>query len=600
MARDKIIKRLEKANKGYYNSKQSVKNIKYNVVNLHCQNECNFLHFLPMRLINLSYFFFILLMSCGISKSLKDRPNLNGFNAYIADCQQYADTLHVIGQNQLRKNQQGFWELYAKGDPLERGLIIGSLTQKLLQKQEKIFFSKIEEFVPSQKRQRFLRKFLAWYNRKLYQHVPNEYKTEIYGLSQYTSDDYDHIADNYLRTLYLHGAHDIGHALQDLAMVGCTSFAAWDEKTADGSLIIGRNFDFYVGDDFAQEKIVAFVDPDKGHRFMMVTWPGMIGVVSGMNDQGLTVTINAGKSSIPFIAKTPIAILNREILQYASDIKEAIEIARKREVFVSESILIGSAKDRKAITIEMSPKKFGVYVARNSNQLICANHFQSKTYAKDRKNNKHIKKSHSQYRFDRMTELLARQPKITPQIAVNILRNKDGLNDVKIGYGNEKALNQLLAHHAVVFKPEQRQVWVSSNPYQLGAFVAYDLNKVFEKFEKKDTIGLISERELLISKDSFLFTHTYRQYELFRDLRASILTKTSSEERIASDILQAFKASNPHYWEVYFILGKYHFNNKNYKTALLEFNTALTKEITTLLDKKQIEKYIKRAHRKIK
>ena len=63
----------------------------------------------------------------------------------------------------------------------------------------------------------------------MYLHIPEAYKAEIYGLSKYASDDYSYLAENYLRMLYLHGAHDIGHALQDLALVGCSSFAAWGE-----------------------------------------------------------------------------------------------------------------------------------------------------------------------------------------------------------------------------------------------------------------------------------------------------------------------------------------------------------------------------------
>src|SRR5699024_10739167 len=108
---------------------------------------------------------------------------------------------------------------------------------------------------------RFLSKMVAWFNRKMYQNVREEYKKTIYGISRLGTDQYDDFALPYVRFLYYHAAHDIGHALQDLMLVGCTSFAAWGEKTADGQLLLGRNFDFYVGDAFSEEKIIAFINP---------------------------------------------------------------------------------------------------------------------------------------------------------------------------------------------------------------------------------------------------------------------------------------------------------------------------------------------------
>ncbi|WP_108868883.1 C45 family autoproteolytic acyltransferase/hydolase [Aquimarina aquimarini] len=541
-----------------------------------------------------------LLISCGISKSLKDVPDISAYNSDITQRIQLSDTTFVAGESFLTKNKQGLWEFYVTGDPLERGLLTGHLTQELFHNQEHAFLSKVNELVPSKTKQNLLRKFLAWFNRKMYLHVPEEYKTEIYGLSRYASDTYNHIADPYLRILYLHGAHDIGHALQDLALVGCSSFAAWGDKTEDGSLIIGRNFDFYAGDDFAKEKIIAFTAPNQGHKFMSVTWGGMIGVVSGMNEHGLTVSINAGKSKIPLIAKTPISIVTREILQYASTIEEAIAIAKKRQVFVSESIFVGSAKDKKAILIEVSPKNFGVYEVPNSNQLICSNHFQSKPYANDKKNKAHIKESHSQYRYERMQELLQQTPKLTPKIAVDILRNKEGLDNKKIGYGNEKALNQLLAHHAIVFKPEQRLVWVSSNPYQLGEFVGYDLNKIFKNSYKNAKNTTLADPHLTIEKDSFQYTTAYKNYERYRQLKDTISTAINTKKSLSPDILKNIQDSNPQYWEAYYIAGRYYEQQKNYIAALRAFQQASTKEITTFQDQQKIESYIKKLKRKVK
>lgn len=544
--------------------------------------------------------FTLLLTSCGIQKSLHDIPDVSSYVQTIPERIQISDTMFTTNNGLLAKNKYGQWELYVAGDPYQIGLQTGSLSRELMAFQETAFLGKVEELVPSKTKQYLLRKVLAWYNRKMYLHVPEEYKAEILGVSKYAGDDYDYIADDYLRLLYFHSAHDIGHALQDLALVGCSSFAAWGNKTEDGSLIIGRNFDFYAGDDFAKNKIIAFIKPTNGYNFMSVTWAGMIGVVSGMNDQGLTVTINAGKSDIPLAAKTPISILTREILQYASTIDEAIAIAKKRQVFVSESIFIGSAKDKRAITIEVSPNNFGVYDVANSDQLICSNHFLSDAYANDENNLKQIAESHSQYRFERMEELLTETPKLTVEKAVAILRNKDGLDDKTIGYGNEKALNQLLAHHGVVFKPEQGLVWVSANPYQLGEFVAYDLNKIFKEEPSNTLAKSVHNEDLTMEADPFQFTQAYLNYEKYRVLSREVSKAISTENHVDQVVLDALISTNPNYWEAYYLVGTYYYEKQYYTAALQAFEKAQTKEITTVPDQEQIDWYIKKIKNKLK
>ena len=544
-------------------------------------------------------FFAILLSSCGVRKSIKHLPDTKNYNQEIPKPIKHSPEIFTYGDNFLFKNQQNnLWEMYVEGDALQRGLVMGSLSDSLIKKQEHVFFDKIREIVPSKFKQRLLRQFLKVYNRKLYLNVPEEFQAEIYGLSQYAADSLEYIAPKYLRTLYLHGAHDIGHALSDLSLVGCTSFAVWNENSADGSLLIGRNLDFYAGDEFAKDKVVYFIKPELGHPYMSVSWPGMIGVVSGMNLEGLSVTINAGKSDIPWVAKTPISILAREILQYAKNIDEAIAIAKKREVFVSESIMIGSASDKKAIIIEISPDNFGVYEVQNSSKVICANHFQSETYSDNKNNTKQILESHSKYRFDRMEELLAENKKITQKEAASILRNTSGLKNEPLGYGNEKSLNQLLSHHAVIFKPEQRLVWISANPYQLGEFVCYDLNKVFEKKVEQRKLVTMAESKMNIAKDPFLETKAYQNYEKFK-LQSKVIHKAISEKKILSDLqIDDFIALNPDFWEVYFKAGKYYQQQKNYAKAIANFEKALSKEITTLPDEKEVRMQVEKVKKR--
>lgn len=542
----------------------------------------------------------IFFLSCGTSKSIHHKPQLEGYNVKVPVVIKRSQTVFTSGNNFLLKNRQNLWELYVEGDPLERGLATGALTDSLLKKQERIFFSKLNDLVPSKTKQKLLRGFLKWYNRKLYLNVTEEYKTEIYGVSEYTSPDFDYIAPRYLRNLYLHGAHDIGHALQDLALVGCSSFASWGNKSEDDSLILGRNFDFYVGDEFAKDKIVAFVNPKQGHPFMIVTWAGMIGAVSGMNMEGLTVTINAGKSKIPLIAKTPISIVTREILQYASNIEQAIAIAKKRKVFVSESIMVGSAHDNKAAIIEVSPNNFGVYEVQNSNQLICSNQFQSNELKNDKRNLYQIANSHSQYRYDRMLELFDVNSKINPIIAASILRNREGLHDSDIGYGNEKALNQLIAHHGIIFKPKHRLVWISSSPYQLGEFVCYDLNEVFKNREHYPANKSLQKDSLAIPKDVFLDTKEYKNYEAYRIADRQMDLYLENKTALPSEFAKNYQSLNPNYWGVYYKVGLSYYRHKKYQLAKGEFEIALTKEITTVPDKTEIEKYLKKIKSKLR
>lgn len=547
----------------------------------------------------IQFFLILSLISCGVSRSVHHLPDISRYALETPIVSKINDSTFSFNQNYLTKNKQQLWELYIKGNPLQLGYNNGALTQNLMQQQEQIFFSKVEGFVPSKFKQKLLRGFLKWYNRKMYLNVREDDQAELYGLAQYSSDQYNFIAPKYLRNLYLHGAHDIGHAMQDLAMVGCTSLAVWNENTEDGEMLIGRNFDFYVGDDFAKNKLIEFVEPDTGIPYMSVSWPGMIGVVSGMNKEGITVTINAGKSKIPLTAKTPISLVTREILQYAKNIDEAIAIAKKRKVFVSESILVGSAHDKNAVIIEVSPKNFGVYRVENTSKVFCTNHFQSEAYKDDKRNQKHIIESHSEYRYEKLQELLEEKKKLNPEKMAAILRDKSGLKDQKIGYGNEKAINQLLAHHAVIFSPEKRLVWVSSNPYQLGEFVCYDLNEIFSG--KRAAESLQAKTVLNIARDPFADSQEFENYEMYKMMSEEVIAATDSKDIfLTDDFIPHYQSLNPDFWLVYYQAGQYYYSKKEFAQAKTAFEKALTKEITTVPDWENVEKYLKKTLKKLK
>lgn len=501
----------------------------------------------------------------------------------------WTDSLRQYEGNYLRHSNSGLWELKVSGNAFQRGEAIGRLSSDLLYYQEKVFVDQIREIVPSDSYLKFLRFFIVLFNRNLGKNVTEEFRDEIYGISLSCTHEYDFIGTPYERQLNYHSAHDLGHAMQDYMLVGCSSFATWGAGSADSSLIIGRNFDFYMGDKFAHNKLVSFYQPEQGYKFASVGWPGMIGVLSGMNETGLTVTINAAKSTMPTASATPISILTREILQYASTIDEAYAIALKRKTFVSESILIGSARDSKAAIIEKSPEKTALFTG-SGNRIICTNHYQSDAFKDDERNMENIATSDSPYRFARLQELLEKNNPIDPLKAASILRNQKGLNNADLGMGNEMAINQLIAHHSVIFQPEKRLMYVSTSPWQCGKYMAYDLNKIFS-----DTVDFqheIATRELTIPEDSFIRQKDFKQFIQYKQLGKLIREKTKQKEVIESDTLALYEASNPSFYYVYEVLGDYYAATGQTATATAYWQKALTMPIPKQAEKTRIQQKI--------
>ena len=506
----------------------------------------------------------------------------------------YNDTLDLryYDGNFLRHSESGLWELFVKGDAFQRGEAIGKLSSDLLHYQEKVFVDQIREIVPSDSYLKFLRFFIVLFNRHLGENVLEEYRDEIYGISLSCTHEYDFIGTPYERQLNYHSAHDLGHAMQDYMLVGCSSFATWGTQSADSSLLIGRNFDFYVGDAFAENKQVAFYVPEQGYRFASVGWPGMIGVLSGMNETGLTVTINAAKSAVPTGSATPISILTREILQYAATIDEAFAIAQKRETFVSESILIGSAKDGKTAIIEKSPEKTVLFTGKEANRLICTNHYQSEEFSKDERNMENIRTSDSPYRFARLTELINENLPINVSKAASILRDHKGLQNTDLGLANEMAINQFIAHHSVIFQPEKRLMWVSTSPWQCGKYVAYDLNKIF-----KDTIDWqheIYSSDLTIPEDKFIDTPEFQHLLTYKKLTPLLLKKIRKKEKIEESVLKTYQASNPSLYYVYEVIGDYYEGMQQPQQAIAYWQQALKKSIPKLQEKERIQQKIQK------
>lgn len=525
---------------------------------------------------------------------------------------QVNDSLRRWGSSSLRIDPDGLYEMRVCGGPFERGEAIGKLGADLLYQQEKAFADKLFEMVPSSRYRAFLHYFITIFNRRLGASVPLEFRQEIKAMSASCTHEFDEFGSPYERQMQYHSAHDIGHVMQDYMLVGCTSFAVWGRESADSSLLMARNFDFYMGEEFAKNKLVLFEQPDSGYAYVSVTWPGMLGVVSGMNTQGLAVTINASKLEVPSSSATPISILVKSILQYASNIEEAEKIAASFKTFVCESILVGSANDGRAVIIEKTPSEMGVYSAGGS-RVICTNHYQSDRFRNDPVNVENIRVSDSGYRYSRVQQLLDSLGTIDYLKAAAVLRDIRGIDGEDVGYCNDLSINQMLAMHSVIFKPAEKKIWVSTSPWQFGKFVCFDLDEVFGEVDTSrnssseyaqltgvsgtathsDSKNLssgeesanfarvdvdqrtceagsarhfgctiagdsgFSDDEMSIPADKFLGTEAFRNVLKFKVMQQMLVTASKSRREVPSDSLALFVSWNPSYYGTYVSVASY-------------------------------------------
>jgi tetratricopeptide (TPR) repeat protein len=379
-----------------------------------------------------------------------------------------------IGESWLSR-RDGINRMSLSGPPFVRGYSNAVLTRELFGEQERSLVATVRQHVPSRTALWLLRKYVLLRNRRLPDFVSANDQMEIYGLARGTEDAFPEFGPLYHRLLNYHAAHDISHAVMDLPLVGCTSFAAWGQATGDGHLLIGRNFDFSAGRCFDTNKVVMRVKPDRGRAYLSVAWPGMVGVVTGLNDAGIFVAINAAASDDSCTIGMPVSLVAREVLQYAGSLDEAVEIIRRSRVFVTDAYLVADGRSGQAVVVEKTPARSAVRRPAASH-LVCSNHFLAAEFRADAANARYMAAGTSVDRHNRMEALVgARLGRLGPAEAAAILRDRMVPGMQAPGMGNAAAINPLIATHSVIVDATAGIVWVSAGPHQLGAYVPFSV-----------------------------------------------------------------------------------------------------------------------------
>jgi isopenicillin-N N-acyltransferase like protein len=375
--------------------------------------------------------------------------------------------------------REGLSVLYLTGTPFEIGYANGLLTQDRIHRLEDAAINLAHRWVPHEWALELLKDYVVYRNRHLPKFVTLRYQIELLGMIHGCPDVHPEIGPYFARVLCYHAAHDISYMLIDnplVAVGGCTAFGAWGDATAGGHLVTGRNFDWEADPVFDRDRLLVMCEPDEGIPFISLSWAGMVGVVSGMNRAGVSVTLNGAPSELPKEVGTPAALVARDILQHAHNLTEATTILREAHVFVSTLWLVGSRVDGRFIVVEKTPECTHVRESRGD-EIVCANHFLTDGLKDVLRNVKFTSESTSSARYTRMSELLENsRGKLTIPRTVEILRDRNLVGGVFAGDGHRSSLNAFIATHSTAMDLTDGLIWAASPPRQLGKFVAFDVN----------------------------------------------------------------------------------------------------------------------------
>ena len=167
----------------------------------------------------------------------------------------------------------------------------------------------------------------------------------------------------------------LGQCFLDIAQLsGCSTVALSAAASPDEVARFGRNLDFWSLN-VADKYTTLFVVRGDGGRYAYasVGWPGMIGVLSGMNEHGLCLANMEVPRSMRPPTAMPYPLLYRTVLERCRTVGEAITLLRATPRQTANNLMLMDAAGDRAVA-EITPDGVHVRRAAGTAALISTNH----------------------------------------------------------------------------------------------------------------------------------------------------------------------------------------------------------------------------------
>jgi hypothetical protein len=142
------------------------------------------------------------------------------------------------------------------------------------------------------------------------------------------------------------------HLIPVVSEYACSGAALWGGATRQGAFYQFRNLDYTMDGGLQDYPVVAIYLPDRGVPHANVTFAGYIGVNTGMNANGITLT-EMGDSparEAPYdLHGVHFTTLFRDLLYDATSLDEAVAMIERAQRIKKYHFIIGDGKNRRAV-----------------------------------------------------------------------------------------------------------------------------------------------------------------------------------------------------------------------------------------------------------
>jgi isopenicillin-N N-acyltransferase-like protein len=384
--------------------------------------------------------------------------------------------LSWVGSDYARHRGK-IWEVAVSGTPEQIGAHQVSLMRDEMLANEAELWSQLETRVPSA----WARTLIFDLARIRFRHIDRlmsePRRREIAAAAEtFSPDPWEARIPSYQRMVYLHSLYDVSLSFEHSPLLGCTSFALSGNAAESGHTMLARAFDFEAGSIFDEHKAVFLVRESGKIPYASVAWPGLVGVVTGMNDEGVALVVHGGRAREVRSTGEPLVHTMREVLAQARTTDEALAILRARPPMVSHIVMIAD-RAGKTVVAERAPGE-PLWLRRGGEKIAVTNHFEG-PLADDVANRQVEQETSTLARRARVDELVARLPAgAGVEDTIAILRDKRGPGDAPLPAGDRRAIDANIATHGVVMDATTGVLWVSEGPHLRGRFIRFDLRRL--------------------------------------------------------------------------------------------------------------------------